>query len=164
VPYETFATSDGYLALAIGTDGQYRRFCETVARPELWSDERFQSNAGRVEHRDELIPLLQELIRDRRTNDWIDLLVEANIPVGPINDIPAILSDRQILARDMVQVVDHATAGPTQMLGPVAKMSRTPAAIRQAPPVLGADTEEILADRLGYAQEDIIDLQQKGII
>jgi formyl-CoA transferase len=164
VPYETFATADGYLALAIGTDSQYRRFCETVDRPELWRDRRFQSNAGRVEHRDELVPLLQELIRHRRTNEWIDLLVGVNIPAGPINDIPSILADPQIAARDMVQVKDHPTAGPVQMLGSVAKMSRTPASIRQAPPVLGADTEAILGERLRYAPEEIGRLRKEGIV
>jgi formyl-CoA transferase len=164
VPYETFATSDGYLALAIGTDGQYRRFCDTVDRPELWDDRRFQSNAGRVEHRDELVPLLQELVRGRCTSDWIELLVAVNIPASPINDIPAILSDPQIAAREMVQVVDHASAGPIQMLGPVAKMSRTPAEIRQAPPLLGADSEAILGDRLRYTPEDITRLKKEGII
>jgi formyl-CoA transferase len=164
VPYEVFPTSDGHLALAIGTDGQYRRFCEIAGRPDLWDDERFQSNAGRVENRDELVPLLQDVCRRRPTDAWIELLVGAGIPAGPINDIPAVLADPQVQAREMVQEVDHATAGRIQMLGPVARLSRTPAAIRQAPPALGADSELILAERLGYTPEAIEALKRKGII
>lgn len=164
VPYEVFPTSDGHLALAIGTDGQYRRFCEIADRPDLWDDERFQSNAGRVENRAELVPLLQDVCRQRPTDTWIELLVGAGVPSGPINDIPAVLADPQVQARQMVQEVDHATAGRIQMLGPVARLSRTPAAIRQAPPALGADTEQILARRLGYAAGAIEALKREGII
>lgn len=164
VPYEVFPTSDGHLALAIGTDGQYRRFCEIADRPDLWDDERFQSNAGRVENRAELVPLLQDVCRQRPTDTWIELLVGAGVPSGPINDIPAVLADPQVQARQMVQEVDHATAGRIQMLGPVARLSRTPAAIRQAPPALGADTEQILARRLGYAPGAIEALKREGII
>lgn len=164
VPYELFPTADGYLALAIGTDGQYHRFCRIAGRPDLWADERFQSNAGRVENRDELVPLIQDICRQRPTTEWIERLVEAGIPAGPINDIPAVLADPQVQVREMVQEVDHATAGRIQLLGPVAKLSRTPAAIRQAPPSLGADTEEILAQRLGYAPEAIEALKRQGIV
>lgn len=164
VPYEVFPTSDGHLALAIGTDGQYRRFCEIADRPDLWDDERFQSNAGRVENRAELVPLLQDVCRQRPTDTWIELLVRAGVPSGPINDIPAVLADPQVQARQMVQEVDHATAGRIQMLGPVARLSRTPAAIRQAPPALGADTEQILSRRLGYAPGAIEALKREGII
>ena len=164
VPYETFPTADGYIALAIGSDGQYRKFCETVDRPDLGDDERFQTNNGRVENRQVLIPLLQELFSKRNSDDWIKLLLEAQIPVGPINDIPTILADPQVAAREMVQELEHATAGPIQVLGPVAKLSRTPAALRTAPPVLGADTETILSERLNYPPEAIETLRQKGIV
>jgi formyl-CoA transferase len=164
VPYETFPTADGYIALAIGSDGQYRKFCKTVNRPDLWEDERYQTNPGRVENRQLLIPLLQELFSTRNSDDWINLLVEARIPVGPINDIPTILADPQVAAREMVQELEHATAGPIQVLGPVAKLSRTPAALRTAPPVLGADTETILSERLDYSPEAIEALRQKGIV
>lgn len=164
VPYETFPTADGYIAVAIGSDGQYRKFCKTVDRPDLCEDERFQTNNGRVENRRELIPLLQELFRARNSDDWIELLVEARIPVGPINDIPTILADPQVAAREMVQELEHATAGPIQVLGPVAKLSRTPATLRSAPPVLGADTETILSERLAYTPEAIEALRQKGIV
>jgi len=164
VPYETYPTADGHVALAIGTDGQFRRFCGTVNRDDLWEDQRFQTNAGRVENRQILVSDLQRLFRTRSTGEWIELLVSAGIPVGPINDIPTILADPQIADREMVQEVEHTTAGTIQMLGPVAKLSRTPAKVRQAPPVLGADTETILSQRLGYGPDAIEEMRQKGVI
>lgn len=164
VPYETFSTADGYVAIAIGTDSQYHRFCDVTGRPDLWEDGRFQTNAGRVAHRAELIPMLQALARTRTTGEWINLLVDANIPVAPINDIPTILDDPQIKARQMVQEVEHATVGPIQLLGPVAKLSQTPAEIHSAPPTLGADTEAILHNQLGYSSEQIADLRKNGVI
>jgi formyl-CoA transferase len=164
VPYETFPTADGYLALAIGSDSQYRKFCQAVGRPDLWADEQYRTNAGRVEYRDELIPILQDLLRTRTTEAWMALLLEEGIPVGPINDIPTILHDPQIAARDMVQEVEHRTAGMIKLLGPVAKLSKTPARIKEAPPTLGADTESILRERLNYSSEQIATLQKGGII
>ena len=104
------------------------------------------------------------LFRSRSTDAWIDLLVTAKIPVGPINDIPAILSDPQIEARDMVQEIEHETAGMVKMLGQVAKFSRTPSTIRHAPPVLGADTEAVLCGRLGYTPETVAAWREEGNI
>ncbi len=163
VPYQSFRAADGYVALAVGSDGQYRAFCEAVGRPDLWEDERFQRNAGRVEHREILVPMLQELFAGRTAGAWIDLLLAAGIPVGPINDIPTILADPQVAARHMVQEVAHETAGTIQLLGPVAKLSETPAEIRQAPPVLGSDSDSVLAE-LGYTLEQIKRLREEGVI
>jgi len=164
VPYEIFPTADGHLALAVGSDGQYQKFCQAVERPDLWNDERFQTNPGRVEHRNELVPILQDLFRTRPTEAWITLLLETGIPVGPINDIPTILNDPQIAAREMVQQVEHSTEGIVQLLGPVPKLSKSPAQIYNAPPTLGADTETILRKYLNYSPEQITALQKKGVI
>jgi formyl-CoA transferase len=164
VPYEVFRAKDGYLALAIGTDAQYRRFCELVACPELWQDERFQTNAGRVEHRQTLVPRLQALIERRTLSEWLDLLTENRIPAAPINDIPTLLDDPQVAARQMVQTIEHPTLGEIQQLGPVAKLSQTPAQIHSAPPLLGEHTESILRQELGYNQEEITRLRQAGAI
>ncbi len=164
VPYETFPTADGYLALAIGTDEQYRRFCTLADRLDLWDDERFRTNAARVVHRAELIPLLQAVLRTRPSAAWSEALLAAGIPVGPINDVATAMEDPQVQARGMVQEVEHPTAGRIKVLGPVAKFSRTPAAVRSAPPPLGYHNEEVLGELLGYTTEEIDDLRKSGII
>jgi formyl-CoA transferase len=164
VPYEVLPTHDGYLALAIGTDAQYQRFCEVAGRPDLWEDKRFQTNAGRVEHRDELIPILEDLFRRRISADWIELLVDQKIPVGPINDIPTLFNDPQVAAREMVQEIEHPTLGCIRQLGPVPKFMKTPATIRKAPPLLGEDTDAILGEELGYSNADLSRLRSEGAI
>lgn len=164
VPYEVLPTRDGYLALAIGTDAQYQRFCQAAGRPDLWEEERFQTNAGRVEHREELVPMLEDLFRQRISADWIELLVDQKIPVGPINDIPTLFNDPQVAAREMVQEIEHPSLGRIRQLGPVPKFMQTPATIRKAPPLLGEDTDSILTEELGYSNSDLSRLRSGGTI
>jgi crotonobetainyl-CoA:carnitine CoA-transferase CaiB-like acyl-CoA transferase len=164
VPYETFPTRDGAIAVAIGTDEQYRKFCVKIDRPDLCEDERFRTNSARVTNRTVLIPLLQEIFHTQPACEWIDLLLGIGVPAGAINDIAAALEDPQVRARGMVQAVEHPTAGRIELLGPVAKFSRTPATVRLAPPPLGHDTAAILGDLLGYSPEEIDLLRAAGAI
>ncbi len=164
VPYETFPTSNGFLAVAVGSDAQFKRLCRAIGRDDLGADSRYQTNAGRVENREALIPELQKTFQDRPAGEWIDLLIENQIPVGPVNDIPTVLSDPHVLARGMVQDVEHSTLGTIQQLGPVPKLSRTPAKVRKAPPVLGEDTESLLLNELGRSPADIENLRAEAVI
>jgi len=136
--------------------------CEVAGRLDLWQDERFQTNAGRVKDRTLLIAKLQELFRPRTTNEWIELLINANIPIGPINDVATILNDPH--ARGMVQEVEHPDLGPIKVLGAVAKLSETPLTVRSAPPTLGNETEAILHNELGYSLEEIAAWREKKVI
>ncbi len=164
VPYETFETADGFLALAVGADTQFQRLCHVIQRPDLWEDERYRTNAGRVTHRVELIPELQRVFKTRTTDAWMQALVEANIPASPINDIPTVFSDPQVLHRRMAQTIHHPEVGDLTLLGPVPKLSLTPAEIRTPPPLLGEDTETILKELLGFDDKTLADLRTKGIV
>ncbi|MBI5841873.1 MAG: CoA transferase [Chloroflexi bacterium] len=164
VPYEVFQTSDGYLALGVGNDRQYQNLCDAANRPDLWADERFQTNPGRVTHRRELIPLLQKIFLTRATSEWISSLSKLGIPIGPINDIPSALSHPQAAARQMVQEVKRADGHPVKMVGPVAKLSRTPAGICTPPPKLGEQTREILEQELNLSSIEIDNLQKENVI
>lgn len=164
VPYEIFPAADGHIAVGIGTDGQYRKFCTAAGRPDLADDERFRTNRARVEHRNELIPRLRAIFGTRSSAAWLELFESLGVPAGLINDIATVLDDPQVRARAMVQEIDHPTAGRIKLLGPVAKFGRTPADVRAAPPPLGHHTDEVLRNLLGYDSERIAELRRHGVI
>ncbi len=164
VPYEAFQTKDRYIALGVGTDRQFRRFCQLAGCGELADDPRFATNPARVEHRETLVSILQEIFLTKSADEWLALLVEAEIPCAPINTIDRVFADPQVQARQMVQEVPHPTAGKVRLAGIPFKLSGTPAEIKRHPPLLGEHTEEILSTLLGYSREEIESLRTKGVI
>ena len=164
VPYEVFQTADGYLALGVGNDRQFQVLCEVLQCPELGADARFQTNPERVANRAVLIPGLQMIFRTRSTSDWLAELANLGIPAGPINDIPTALSDPQAAAREMVQEVKRLDGQGVRMIGPVAKLSETPARINSAPPRLGEHSRQILAQELQFSPDEIDVLVAEKVI
>lgn len=164
VPYQTFATADGHLMLAVGNDGQFRALCRVLDAEQLADDPRFATNPARVTHRELLVPRLQEVFYTRPTRPWIEALLDANVPCSPVNDIPTALDSPQAQARGMVQRVTDAAGDLISTVGPVIKMSDTPLHVRTAPPLLGEHTAEILREKLGYDEERIGELGARGVI
>jgi formyl-CoA transferase len=164
VPYEVFQTADGYLSLGVGNDSQYKRLCEVANQPALWDEPRYQTNPSRVAHRAELIPLWQAVFKTRTTANWLALIQPMGIPVGSINSIPDALNHPQAVAREMVQHVPREGGQDVPQLGPVAKLSETPARIQQPPPRLGEHTTAILQTELGYSVDEINHLRIEGVI
>ena len=163
VPYQPFATADGYLMLAVGNDRLWQQFCEVADQPELATRAGCATSAERVLNREAVISLVAEIMRQRTTAEWMALLEEAGIPAGPINTVAQALTDPHVRAREMVVTLDHPTAGAVTMTGNPAKFSATPGAARSAPPLLGEHTDEILRS-LGYAESRIADLRAQGAI
>ncbi len=164
VPYQVFATAEGRMMVAVGNDGQFAALCQVVGRPAWAGDERFESNAARVENREALVALLQEQFSTRSTEAWIEALLDAGVPCGPVNDVPAALENEQSVARNMVQTVTGAHGDELRLVGPAPKMSVTPPLIRTPPPSLGQHTEDVLRERLGYDVERIEQLRAMGAI
>ncbi len=164
VPYEIFQTADGYLALAVGNDRQYQSLCEAAQCIELWDDVRFKTNPERVANRELLIPFLQSVFISRTTSEWLALLGRLGIPSGPINDIPTALNDPQVEARQMLQEVKREDGQSVRLVGPVAKLSKTPAQIRSVPPRLGEHSREILEQELNLTRDEIDRLVSEKVI
>ena len=164
VPYQTVPTADGWLMLAVGNDVQFASLCEVLHHPEWQTDLRFATNPARVTNRDILTSELQAIFPMQPTRLWVQVLLDAGIPCGPVNDIPAALSDPQTQARQMVQTIEHPMGGTIPQIGPVPKLSVTPAAIASPPPVLGEHTETVLRELLGYGDEHVAVLRAAGAI
>lgn len=162
-PYQAFATADGQIAIGVGNDEQFRRLCLHLDLAEMAQDARFADNAKRLQHREIMIARLQSRLREKSTEEWLAVLLAAQIPASAINSIPQILQDPQVLARDMVRTIPHP-AGDLRVLGPVAKFSETPSNVHAPPPLLGQQTEEILKDLLDFDTEKILALRETGAI
>jgi formyl-CoA transferase len=164
VPYQTFATADGHIIVAVGNDGQYRKFVETGGRPELASDERFATNPMRVRHRDTLVPLLAEMVKTKTKQQWIAALEAAGVPCGPINNLDEVFDDPQVVARGVQIDLPHPTAGNVKLVGSPMKMSATPPRYDMPPPLLGQHTDEVLRDLLQQSPEQIAALRERGVV
>jgi crotonobetainyl-CoA:carnitine CoA-transferase CaiB-like acyl-CoA transferase len=164
VPYQSFAAADGDLMLAVGNDGQFARLCAALGHPEWAADERFSSNPARVAHREQLVAQIGAVLTTRSVADWVELLIAADVPSGPVNDIPAALADPQATARGMVQELAGPAGEALRLVGPAPKFSATPASIRSAPPRLGEHTEQVLRELLGYDDQRLAELRAAGAI
>ncbi|MEO8230059.1 MAG: CaiB/BaiF CoA-transferase family protein [Chloroflexota bacterium] len=163
VPYEAFATSDGQVAVAVGSERQWSRFCAALGLAELAADPRFATNPKRVANRVALRPILAERFATQSTAAWLKRLDAAEIPSGRINDVLAAFATDQARAREMVVDVDHPRLGPIRQVGLPFKFGTTPGSIRSAPPLLGEHAEEILTE-LGYDLKTVARLRSNGVI
>ncbi|ANN62060.1 CoA-transferase (plasmid) [Mesorhizobium loti NZP2037] len=150
VPYQVFETSDGHVIVAVGNDSQYQRFCKLIEAPELCRDERFATNAARLENRATLIPMIARKLLLWSRDSLIDGLEENGIPGGPINTLKDVFDSDQVAARDMKISMPHPLAGngTVDLIGNPIKLSKTPVTYRRPPPVCGADTKSVLDELL----------------
>jgi formyl-CoA transferase len=164
VPYQTFATADGHIIVAVGNDGQYAKFVEAGGRPELASDARFVSNPLRVRNREILVPILAEMVKSKTKQEWIDQLEAAGVPCGPINNLEEVYENPQVAARGLQVDLPHPSGGTARMVRSPMKLSATPARCDLPPPLLGQHTEQVLRDLLGKSDDEIAALRGKGIV
>jgi crotonobetainyl-CoA:carnitine CoA-transferase CaiB-like acyl-CoA transferase len=163
-PYETFEARDGHIIIACGNQGFWERFCKLAGLEDLLADERFGTMKKRVENRAELTPLVAAAVRQRTRQEWYKLLDREGIPCGLIKNVAEVCTDPQVVARDMVAQLNHPTAGPINVNGIPIKLSATPGEVKEAPPLLGQHTDEILSEILGYTPEQIAELRQQKAV
>jgi formyl-CoA transferase/CoA:oxalate CoA-transferase len=162
-PYQAFPTADGFVMVAVGNDSLWRRYAAAVGRQDLADDERYASNPSRVALRETLIPLLEDIMRTRTTDEWVAALDAAGVPAGPIQTVDQAVQDPQVLARNMVADLVHPSAGPMKVVGCPVRLTRTPPSVRTAPPTLGQETDQILTE-LGYGADRIQALRSSGAV
>ncbi|WP_394559915.1 CaiB/BaiF CoA transferase family protein [Aquipseudomonas alcaligenes] len=164
VPYQDFPTADGDFILAVGNDGQFRKFCEVAGLPALPDDSRFSTNKARVANRAELIPLLRQATVFKTTAEWVALLEAAGVPCGPINDLAQVFADPQVQARGLHVDMRNGMGSVTPQVASPLRLSATPVDYRLAPPLLGEHTDALLQRLLGLDAEQIDDLRRNAVI
>ena len=164
VPYQVFATEDGYVVLSIGNDPTFRKFCENFGLAALPSDPRFATNAARVANRDLVTGTLAPVLRAHPTAWWVDRLEALKIGGGPINTLAEVFADPQIIARNVVREMHHASGETVKVIANPVRLSATPADYRLPPPMLGEHTEAVLAGQLGLNAAEIAALRSSGIV
>jgi glutaryl-CoA transferase len=166
VPYQVFKTSDGHIVLAIGNDGQFRKFCDFAGAPALAADPRFATNPGRIRNRAELIPEMTGILARQTSAYWIRELERVGVPCGPINNLAEVFADPQVRARGMTVELPHPAAGgrPARLIANPIKFSETPVSYDRAPPTLGQHTDEILQELLDLSAAELATLRAGGVI
>ncbi|WP_053362813.1 CaiB/BaiF CoA-transferase family protein [Bacillus sp. FJAT-27251] len=162
VPYQAFEAADGHFIIAVGNDALWQKFIESLG-VEALKDAKYATNPQRVEQRELLIPLLEEVFQTGTVKEWLELFESVKIPCGPVNKFSDVLNDPHLYEREMIVQRDHPTIGAIKMLGTPVKFSRTPGEIKSVPPKLGEHTIEIL-EKIGYSQEEIDELSQSKVI
>jgi crotonobetainyl-CoA:carnitine CoA-transferase CaiB-like acyl-CoA transferase len=163
VPYQSFATADGEIAVSVGSERQWARLGPAIGMPELATDERFATNGDRVERREELTAILASVFAPEPSATWLDRLDAAGIPAGPILDIVAAFTTPQAQAIGSRVALDHPTLGSVDQVGIPFELSGTPASIRLPPPMLGEHSDEILAEA-GYDAAKVAELRRAGVV
>lgn len=165
VPYQAFEAEDGFIIIAVGNDSQFKRLCKVLEQEDWPDDERFATNSARVQNRDDLVPMIKEIIAGKTMQDWIDALHEADVPCGPVNEMDMVFDHEQVQARGMEIKMDHLYGGnPISLVGSPLKLSGTPVSYKTAPPVCGQHTQEILKSHLQMDADRIKILEDNGVI
>jgi crotonobetainyl-CoA:carnitine CoA-transferase CaiB-like acyl-CoA transferase len=163
VPYQLVRASDGAFMLAVGNDPQFRALVAILEAPAWADDPRFATNPARVRHRETLIPMIEERFMRRPAADWLAALAAAGVPAGPVRTVPEALSSPEAVERGMVVDLPNGDQ-TTRALGPVPKLSKTPARAGSSPPGIGEHTEEVLRELVGYDDARIGALRATGAI
>jgi formyl-CoA transferase len=164
VPYQAFETQDGHMILGAANDRLWVKLCEAIGLPEVARDPRYATNAQRVQHREEIVRLLEARLVTKTRREWEALLTPVGIPCGPINRMDEVFADPQVQHLEMVLEGEHPTAGTIRMVRNPVSFSLTPVDLRQVPPRLGEHTEEVLHGLLGYSAAEVEALRAAGVV
>ncbi|HEU0204470.1 MAG TPA: CaiB/BaiF CoA-transferase family protein [Burkholderiaceae bacterium] len=163
VPSQAFACKDGSIFIVAGNNRQFTALCGALGCPELGTDPRFDHGAGRVIHRDALLELLGQALLTRTVAEWLERLDVADVPAGPVNELPDVFANPQVRHRGMVVDVEHPQAGSIRLLANPIRLSATPVTRYVAPPAVGQHTRDVLGD-LGLSETQIDALIERKVL
>jgi crotonobetainyl-CoA:carnitine CoA-transferase CaiB-like acyl-CoA transferase len=164
VPYQAFKTKDIQIVIVAHQDHHFQRLCRAMGKPEWAEDPRFASRNARLENKSLLIPMMESHLQTKSGDEWLEAIHKAGVPAGPINTLDRVLSDPQVLTREMIVETEGPAKEKIKTIGNPLKMEKTPANAFTRPPQLGEHTREVLTNILGYSGEKIDSLKLRGAI
>jgi len=154
-PFQAFPTKDYYVIMSAGNDALWGKLCKVLGTPELIDDPKYKTNKDRNDNIVELCEIISKISVTKTTAEWMQILEEGGLPVGPINTIDRVVHDEQVNARDMIVEVEHPIAGKLKFAGNPIKLSATPGEVTKPAPILGQHTEHVLKELLGWSDEQV---------
>ena len=164
VPYQLFDCVDGRIALAVGNDEQFRRFCKIIGLPDLAMDERFVTNKGRTEARDELLPIIEDKLRDRKLHELLAELRAVGVPAGELRTVGQAFASDVAILRDTVVSVPSERIGTFRSVRSPLRMSESPFAPPTLPPEVGEHTRQVLQAELDLSADRVDQLLEMGVV
>ncbi len=164
-PFQAYRAADKYFVVAVGNDNLWKAFCPAIGLPELLGDSRFSSNRLRTDNLPLLNEILDPVFLQKPAQHWLEILDKAGIPSAPINDVEAVMTDPQVLARNMIVDVEDSMAGKVQIAGNPIKMSSVPESpVRGGVPEIGEHNAHIYCSWLGMNESELEELKKEGVI
>ncbi|HVB76557.1 MAG TPA: CoA transferase [Candidatus Nitrosotalea sp.] len=163
VPWQAFASSDGYVVVATREEAYWRNFCQAIGMPELAEDPRYADNLGRIAHRDELVPILEQRMRQRPSAEWMDDFLRLGVPSAPVNDLAQALAEPTVAETGAIVDVPYSPMGSIRMMANPVHLSQD-SRDYVGPPRLGEHTRQVLAELAGYDADTIADLERSGAV
>lgn len=164
VPYQSFKARDMHFVLAIGNDKQWGIFCKSINKPEWIDDEKYSTNAVRVNNRKVLVNHLSKLFATQNAKYWLDIFDKVGLPSGPINELDQVFENEQIKSRDMRIELPHSIDNKVTLLNSPIKIPTSTTKPHKAPPTLGEHTEEILQEKIGVDKDTVAKLRNEGVL
>ena len=164
VPYQSFKARDMHFVLAVGNDKQWEIFCKSINKPDWIDDEKYSTNALRVNNRKQLIDQLSKLFATQNAGYWLEIFDKVGLPSGPINELDKVFENEQIKSREMQIELPHSIDNKVTLLNSPIKIPTSPTKTHKAPPTLGEHTEEILKEKIGLDQDTVARLRDEGIL
>jgi succinate--hydroxymethylglutarate CoA-transferase len=164
VPYRAYKTKDTHITVGGCNDKLYGILCDKLGKPEWKSDARFTTNALRVKHRKILDSMVETELQLQTTQKWLEVFEGSGMPYAAVNDIQGTINHEHVLARNMIEEVEHPACGKVRLVNHPVKYSQIEPKIRTPPPLLGQHTDEVLNELLGLRVEEVGRLRRENIV
>ncbi|GAI95653.1 unnamed protein product, partial [marine sediment metagenome] len=164
-PFGGFKTKDSWVIIACGNQVIWERFCKVICREDLLEVEEFKTNEKRTENYEKVKPILDEIVIQKTTEEWLEIFESVSVPASAINSVDKLFNDPQVKARKMIIEAEQPGMGKMHLAGNPIKLSTlTEEVVTDPAPNIGEHTDEILQGFLNYSDAKINQLKKQKVV